>query len=102
MRWAGHVFLWGHTWVWWGTPKERNHLEDLGVGLRGMKWERPFEVQPVIIYFLFIFTLSPNNHFLEQKLSVKKYFVQLMEAPFKIHTPFLFRTVNLVTSLTFR
>jgi hypothetical protein len=32
---AGHVALWGrenmHTWFWWGNPRERYHLEDLGL-----------------------------------------------------------------------
>ena len=35
MRWAGHVARMGRgevrTGFWWGSPRERDHLEDLGV-----------------------------------------------------------------------
>jgi hypothetical protein len=38
MRWAGHVHAWERreqcTRFWWGSPKERDHLEDQGIGGR--------------------------------------------------------------------
>ena len=38
MRWAGHVARMGrgeaYTGVWWGNLRERNYLEDPGVGER--------------------------------------------------------------------
>jgi hypothetical protein len=43
MRWAGHVARMGEERkvykVWWESPKERDHLEDQGVGWRmGSEW----------------------------------------------------------------
>jgi hypothetical protein len=43
MRWAGHVARMGRrencTRFWWESPKERDHSEDQGVGLRmGSEW----------------------------------------------------------------
>jgi len=36
MRWARHVAIWRrgevHTGFWWGNLRERDHLEDPGVG----------------------------------------------------------------------
>ena len=38
MRWAGHVACMGggevHTGFWWGSLRERDHLEDQGIGGR--------------------------------------------------------------------
>jgi hypothetical protein len=43
MRWAGHVARMGEEIklykIWWKSPKERDHLEDQGVGgMMGLKW----------------------------------------------------------------
>jgi hypothetical protein len=40
MRWAGHVERREKcTRFWWESPKERDHLEDQGVGVKmGSEW----------------------------------------------------------------
>jgi hypothetical protein len=43
MIWARHVHVWGrgevYTWLWWGSLRERDHLEDPGIVERiVLKW----------------------------------------------------------------